>query len=272
MTTPISTADVAQSVYIMPPPGDTPPQEVFLVVHGLNLRPDKMQPWVDWLLGQGFGVVQLVLAGHHGPHDSKWRRLYARNWLADVDHAHLALRTTWPHAKLSLLGFSLGALTPLAWSLEREVPFARTVLLSPAFPLRATWSALLAPLLKWVRLPLIIPSFTPRRYHVHATNSLFAYAALARLKNMLTRKLRQGQHLPPSFVVLQPGDELISVRGWQQNGAAWTRGRLRLYLLHPQPEHAVPRHLAIDAESMGLGPWHELLEALQQWMDHGALP
>ena len=240
-------------------------QEVFLVLHGLNLHPARMEAWRELLRREGFAVAQVALAGHDPADRRGWGRVSASLWLEDLERACAQARARWPGAALSLCGYSLGATLGLDWSLERGAPWRRALLIAPALAVR--WY--LAPLLWLSRflLPgaLPLPSLAPRAYRAHGTTPLAAFRALA----ALIARLEQGlERLPefPQFVIYVEGDELISTRHLLHY-----RGRRGAgVLLHPLalPRfRRYPRHLAIDPTTLGEARWRRLTADVSAWLN-----
>ncbi len=120
---------------------------VALVIHGLNLRPDRMQPIISKLTGAGIDVLGLSLRGHgenfhHGKGiDEDTARLDAfknvsyRLWMNEAYLAYLQLKERGKEKRvpLFLTAFSLGALIGLdLFATHADVEFDRLVLFAPA--------------------------------------------------------------------------------------------------------------------------------------------
>ncbi len=263
------------------PPEPGPHSEVFLLLHGLNLAPSRMAAWRDYFLGEGFAVASIALAGHRAGESRLWRRVSAADWLADVDRAREAVLERWPGAAVSVFGYSLGAVLAAVWSQERGIHWRRAVYLAPAFGVKG----LGAPLLRMGRtlLPnsLLLPSFAPRAYRFRWATSMAAFGALLDLIERLPRPEDSpeastvggcGPDGPPAAMEEAPqlifhveGDELISTRAMLQYRRRFGAG-VSLHPVRLPGRRRYPRHLAIDPESAGDGPWREMTGRVSRWL------
>ena len=263
------------------PPEPGPGSEVFLLLHGLNLAPARMGAWRDYFLGEGFAVASIALAGHRAGDSRLWRRVSAADWLADVDGARDAVQERWPGAAVSVFGYSLGAVLAAVWSEERGIPWRRAVYLAPAFGVKGFG----APLLRMGRtlLPksLLLPSFAPRAYRFRWATSMAAFGALLDLIDRLPRpedtpEARtgggSGPDGPPAAMEGAPqlifhveGDQLVSTQALLQYRRRFGAG-LSFHPVYLPGWRRYPRHLAIDPESAGDGPWREMTGRVSRWL------
>lgn len=262
---------------------------------GLNLHPARLHPLRDFLLVQGLGAAYPALSGFPEPCDEDqtapavflpgvshaWGSLSAGDWLADLDDCVRQLRAQLPHAAISLLGHSMGALLGLVWSLERGQPIKRAVLLSPALRLR--WH--IAPSLHALRalLPrrMRLPSLGPAEYLAHQGTSLAAYGALLDLlaafanypagaascgEAVIPCNGQQAMPPPPlQFLAYARDDKLIST-SYLRHYATCMGDRITTHTLAHAPAAGASRHLGIDAHTLGDSEWAALLAALQAWL------
>jgi alpha-beta hydrolase superfamily lysophospholipase len=240
---------------------------VFLALPGLNLAPHKLQPLTLELLGRGCAVARPPLRGYDRPGAPEWATVSADDWLADLDSAHAALTARYPGVAPALLGYSMGGLLGLAWSLLREVPLRRAVLISPAF--RLVWYA--QPLLSALGAVLPgrvrIPSRSPREYALHGHTSLAAYGALLDLVKRFRAALQDSGagRLPAQFIAYSPADELIATRYY----SSYRELAPERVVLHPfshTPRPGFPHHLGVDAHTLGGSEWAALQGALAAWL------
>jgi len=255
------------------PPGAAPGGEVFLLLPGLNLHPERLAPWRMLLSAAGYPVLCPPLTGLRGPGDPARGSESARLWLDDLDAAWERARARLPGARPALAGYSLGALLGLCWALEADPPPARAVLISPALRLKPLHRALLALLGGLLPGRLALPSLAPRAYRLHARTSVAAYRALAALERRLAPRLRRWQAgdpagLPALLIVHAPRDELIdtALLAALQRAAP---GRVTLHTLRHRPRPGFPRHLGIDAHTLGEAEWERLREAVGRWLAAG---
>ncbi|MCZ6843778.1 MAG: alpha/beta hydrolase [SAR324 cluster bacterium] len=242
--------------------------EVFLVLPGLNLAPDKLQPLTGFLTGRGHAVAWPRLHGYGPGEEDAWEGVTAQRWLSDMDRAWAEVSSQLPGAAPCLLGYSMGALLGLTWSLSRGIPLQRAIVLSPALRLR--WYLLPALRIMAATLPrrLRLPSKGPSSYLAHQGTSLAAYLALADLMRefrLRLSKLCPQPGLPSQFLAYSPHDELLSTR-YLARYQILAAGRVTQHRLEHVPRPGCPYHLGIDAHTLGDSEWAALLAALERWL------
>ncbi len=254
---------------ILPGHGD-PPREVFLVLPGLNLHPDRLAPWRELLLRHGLGLMVPALTGFAAPGDPAQGRVRAQHWLDDVDAAWRQVRRELPGARPSLFGFSLGGLLGLSWSKRAGIPLKRALLLAPALRIRRRHRALIRTM--GLLLPdwLGLPSLADRHYRFHPWTTVAAYRAVAALERGLRPTVRQWlggrpAGMPPLLVAFAAGDELIDAEVLFRLGLLFP-GRVKSHLLDHQPRRGDPVHLGMDATTLGRRNWSRLVTAVEGWL------
>jgi alpha-beta hydrolase superfamily lysophospholipase len=251
------------------PGNPSPHPEAFLVLHGLNLLPERMGAWRDFLLGQGRYVAQVAFAGHDPADLTGWRKISSKQWLEDVQQAVEAARRRWPQATLSLFGYSLGAVAGMVWSLERHQPWHRAVFLAPAFRVHRMF----VPLLEAARgLPKHwrVPSLAPRSYRAHGSTSLAAFAALGELSGRFQKLVSLHGEAPaplagPELAIFARRDELIST-DYLDRYAKLRNTNLELFPLQLGAARRYPRHLVIDPRSLGEAEWKRVTAHVARWL------
>jgi alpha-beta hydrolase superfamily lysophospholipase len=259
-------------------PGPSPAREVFLLLPGLNLEPARLLPWHSFLRDQGAAVVTPTLTGNLDAGDPAWRDVTARRWLADLSAAVHDARARYPRADLSLLGYSLGGLLGLTWSLLEGQPWRRAILLSPALGLRPLARAALEAA-RVLPARLLLPSLSPPDARLHPGTSVNAYRALRELGRAFRRQAWPAA-LPPAqararhpgavFLACSPRDELVRPQAVEAYGRRLARdgepGRSVYHRLEHTPRPGSPFHLGIDPASLGADAWRRLLDALRVWL------
>lgn len=263
------------------PPGAATCAEAFLILPGLNLDPARLGPLRDFLLGCGLAVIHPPLKGYPSavrgapPEEDlpgeAWASLRAEDWLADLDRAREALRRRFPEAAISLVGYSMGAVLGLVWSLTRQQALARAVLLSPALDLKWYLATPLRFLCALLPRRSRLPSPGPATYLAHRGTSLAAYGALLELIGTFNRAAGHRspngvEGLPPlQFLAWHERDELISTATLARY-ASEAGERITTHALAHTPPPGTPRHLGIDARTLGDSEWAALLVALKAWL------
>jgi len=243
---------------LSPAPG--PAEETFLLLPGLNMAPAALAPWGDLLREAGHAARPVPLTGAAAPGDPAWRRVRAADWLADLDRAVAAAGTPW----VSLVGYSLGAVLGAVWSLERRRPWHRAILLAPAFRLHGPVRALLA--LGVVLGPggLVLPGCGPRRYRLHRGTSLAAYGALRELTGRFAARRGAGAAVGRAQLVICPRrDEFVSPAAAAEH--ALRSGSPLVWLDTARPR-GIPRHLGLDACTLGAAEWARVTAAVTDWL------
>ena len=250
--------------------------ESFILLHGLNLRPERLAPWREFLLEHGFGVVSVTLAGHRSGTPHPWRGADADGWLAQVGQARDAAGTAWPGGRVSLFGYSLGAVLGMVRAHEQAQPWHRAILLAPAFRVRGWGHFAMRAGGRFLPPRLLLPSLAPRAYRVHGTTPVSAFMAVWELGKRFSRALAapanpRGPYPFSHLVIYAPGDELIST-SFLVHYRERIGEEVELYRLDLEPTRRYPRHLAIDPRTAGEPAWSRLLAHVARWLEESAQP
>ena len=246
---------------------------VALVIHGLNGRPDKMEPIITQMTGTGIDCLNLSLRGHGANYsilkntESNQARMAAFKsvtyplWKSEALQAYRSVerKSNLHGSPLFFVGFSMGGLLGVdLLSSNSEVAFDKMVLFAPALKMHARNKLLkiLSPFPK-----IVIPSVAHKSYLTNDGTPMAAYNALfdmyQHLENNLDRKINI-----PTVVFIDQQDELVSFSGLQslvrdQNLDQWeihsvkkdkTATRIKMH------------HLIIDEASVGEKTWQEIVD------------
>jgi alpha-beta hydrolase superfamily lysophospholipase len=233
-----------------------PPKGVFLVVHGLNLRPSAMDPLAETLASNGYIVHRITLHGHNG----RTSQIFDEKvWLHEVAQSYRDIRDRFPELPTYVMGYSLGGLT-LMTMLESVSPaeYPRgMILLAPAISLRGVINVLttlhLPPAITWA-----LPNLTPKKYRRYDYTPLFWYSnTLALYRNVTELTRIERLSAIPTLVFLNEADEIVSSQGTAQWIAdhhlfpSW-----RIEMIHPEEsQFPLKEHLIIDEASLGKTEW-----------------
>lgn len=254
----------------------SPMTAVALVVHGLNLNPDRMANIIGVLNASGIGALRVSLQGHgdnftpvNGMDDATARmqafksvsyRIWAQELLQAYRRAHrLSTRNDVP---LFLVAHSYGALLALELMLsEPEVRFDRMVLFAPALSMhgRNHIIRLFNFLPQWVW-----PSFSPEFYLANRGTPQAAYQAvfetLARFEKEIGPKINI-----PTLVLIDPKDELISYQGLRELAKNQKLDQWRFHYITKDKATATTRihHLLITPAAVGRSTWKEMIGRMQ---------
>ena len=248
---------------------------VALVLHGLNVDPQRMEPLAQALNSFGIEALRCSLMGHGANYlplpgvsaaDARLaslRRVTSSLWLDEVRAACAiaAQRAAQQGVPLYLLGFSLGGLLGCTAMLSAaDVHFDRLVLLAPALAIHRR-SRVLTLLARWPQL--VIPSATPAAYRANPGTTVAAYNALYAAQALCEREL-DGRLNVPALLFVDPQDELVSAAGLEQLVASRRLTRWQFHLVH-KGAGACTRyhHLLIDSPSVGPDVWGTMLAGMK---------
>jgi len=252
---------------------------VCILVHGLNLNPERMNPLRDELCEAGIDVLQVHLAGHgkkdQDPDDSLSRRARLQafrkvtlfQWMAEMQDAYRRAhdRTKMQDVPLYYVGFSMGGLLgPLLMVSEDGMHFEKMVLLAPALRLRPR-SYLVRPLFLFSRL--VIPSRSPAEYRANPGTPIAAYNAMFQGIRKFNRHTNDALDVS-TLVFLDKQDEFVSYRGLQE---LITRRDLQEWRLIPvakdeQVDRHMYHHLIIDEASLGSTAFSDLSQIMRSFL------
>ena len=238
-----------------------PAKGVVVVVHGLNNKPEIMDPLIEALNTRGLHARRVALAGHGsamGNHSGNLDQL----WLQDISSAYHECAERYPDLPVFLLGYSLGALTAVRFLDENPGAFERMVLYAPAIRLR--WrTRLLRPLRPLARFRLSLPSLAPKEQRVRDWTPLAAYAAMFRLSDAVQKidhRARIGA--TPTRVLLSRRDELVSYRGLERWIEENELHRWQLFAADV-PTQAKNKHLLVVPSAVGTDAWKQVTDQLE---------
>jgi len=264
---------------------DTPGElkGVALVIHGLNLRPDRMQPIIAELTGSGIDVLGLSLRGH-GDNFSRSKGLDEEQarlesfksvsyqlWKNEAYLAYLQLKARGAEkgAPLFLTAFSLGGLIGLElFASNADVQFDKLILFAPAIRLHPTIyiERVFSPFQR-----LVIPSMAPETYLSNKKGTpIAAYNALFEGLNRFDKHAGPKLNVP-TLVFIDEQDEFIPLKKLQKLVAEKKWNQWRFYMVEKDKTAADERfyHHIIDASSTGKTVWRDMMRAVMNYLlDH----
>jgi len=257
---------------------DTPgePNGVALVIHGLNLRPDRMQPIISELTASGIDVLALSLRGHGenythrkdiGENQARletFKNVSYRLWMneAYLAYSQLKARGAAKDVPLVLTTFSLGGLIGLdLFASNADVTFDKLILFAPAIRLH--------PIIYIERVfspfqRLVIPSRAPETYLANKKGTpIAAYNALFDSLNHFNKNASHKLNVP-TLIFIDEQDELISLTKLKKLVAEkkWTQWRFYLVEKDDTAEDERYNHHIIDASSTGQFVWQEMMATI----------
>jgi len=244
---------------------------VALVIHGLNLRPDKMKSIIALLTNSGIDVLNLSLRGHgrNYSHEGKIAESKARIesfktvsyelWIDETRRAYQHARKWSDEKNVSLffIGFSLGGLigADLLASYP-DVRFDKMVLLAPAFKLHGInyIVKLLSPFPR-----LVVPSFSSAFYRMNNGTPMAAYNTLFETLRHFYKHMGPKLNIP-TIIFIDKQDELVSYQGLKR---MVEKEKLRQWKFHLVQKEKTGvkvkmKHIIIDEQSVGKNIWNEI--------------
>jgi len=247
-----------------------------LVIHGLNLRPDRMQPIISALTKSGIDVLALTLRGHGDNYTRRsgiaedqarleaFKHVSYPVWMNEAYLAYLQLeeRGAEKGVPLFLTAFSLGGLIGLdLLAGNRDVRFDRVVLFAPAIRLHAViyLERVLSPFPR-----LVIPSMAPTVYLANKKGTpIAAYNAL--FDGLERFNQNAGQKLNvPTLVFIDRKDEFIPLAKLKSlvKDKKWEHWQFYIVEKDKSARDGAFYHHIIDASSTGKTVWQEMMTAV----------
>ena len=252
---------------------------VALVVHGLNVSPEMMEPVIAILNGAGIEALNVSLCGHGdnflrrrgSPADEKrdrlesFKRVSCFLWLNEVHQAYLQvmLRARKLDVPVVFVGYSLGGLLGCdLLAAKPGVHFDRMVLFAPAITLRPAIGYQLKPLLPFPEF--VIDSDAPKEQRSNDGTPVAAYAALldaiADIEGHLGPKLNV-----PTLVFMDKEDEFVSFEQMQEfirdNG--FDRWEIAAVAKDNDTDISIAHHMILNQRSLGAGIWKEIARRIK---------
>jgi pimeloyl-ACP methyl ester carboxylesterase len=248
---------------------------VALVIHGLNLRPDRMLAIISELTGSGIDVLGLSLRGHGDNYShskgidedlarlESFKNVSYQVWMNEAYLAYLQLkeRGAQKRVPLFLTAFSLGGLIGLElFASHPDIRFDKQILFAPALRLHATiyFERMLSPFPR-----LVIPSMAPKTYLANKKGTpIAAYNALFDGLNRFEKHAGPKLNVP-TLVFIDEQDEFIPLGKLKKlvEEKKWTQWQFYIVEKDKTAEDERFYHHIIDASSTGKTVWQEMMAA-----------
>lgn len=209
---------------------------IAVLIHGLNLRPEKMKEIESIFNAQGIDSEIITLIGHEsnrkilGP-------VKAEQWVDQIQNRLAELRKDYK--KIIGVGFSLGG---LIWYHSLTQAYCPDAIVGLAPAISPT---------SWLNLSghgriipdgFVLPSVAPLNYRCHHFTTVSIFRAL----KQLTQQLTFSKVSIPTVNFLSPSDLLVPLRPTTQLLDSWGQ---RVKIIIPNGEY--PGHLIIDRACLG---------------------
>ncbi|MGA2330208.1 MAG: alpha/beta fold hydrolase [Syntrophales bacterium] len=256
---------------------------VALVVHGLNLKPERMQSIIAELNDAGIDVLNLSLRGHgnnylknmnisiDGARLESFRTVTYSSWLDEIYEAYLKVRerASKKNVPAFFIGYSLGGLMGCDLILSHpDVYYDRMVLFAPALNITVE-SYLLKALMPFPNI--VIDSLSPASYRANEGTPMAAYKALFEAIEHFEKNVNDKLN-KPTLVFIDERDEFVSCSKLREmitwrNLDEW---QVRIVQKDNDPGEKISHHLIIDIDSVGKQMWKQIKDAIRRHLSVGA--
>ena len=255
---------------------------VALVVHGLNLKPERMQPIIAELNDAGIDVLNLSLRGHGNNYLKNenlsidearlesFRRVTYDLWLNEIYEAYLKVRqrASKENVPVFFIGYSLGGLMGCDLILSYpDVSYDRMIFFSPALNVTME-SYLLKALMLFPNV--VIDSLSPLYYRANVGTPMTAYKALfeavKNFKNNINDKLNK-----PTLIFIDENDEFVSCSKLNTMIAERNLDHWQIHMIQKDNDAGenISYHLIIDRDSVGKKTWNEIKAGIKRHLRIG---
>jgi len=256
---------------------------VALVVHGLNLKPERMQSIIAELNDAGIDVLNLSLRGHGNnyltnPNISddearleSFQKVTYHLWLEEIYTAYLKVRQRAYKKRVPVffVGYSLGGLMGCdLLLLQHGVSYDRMVLFAPALSI-TTEGYLLKALMPFPNM--VIDSLSPIYYRSNMGTPMAAYKALFEAVDHFNKNADNKLN-KPTLIFIDEKDEFVP---FVKLNEIITQRKLDLWQVHAVRKdnyigENISYHLIIDKDSVGQQMWTQMKEAIKKHFNIGA--
>jgi alpha-beta hydrolase superfamily lysophospholipase len=250
---------------------------VALVVHGLNLQPERMHSIIAELNDAGIDVLNLSLRGHGNNYlkninvsvdearlDS-FRTVTYGLWLDEIYNAYLKVkeRASKKRVPVFFIGYSLGGLMGCDLILSHpDVFYDRMVLFAPSFNITLE-SYLLKALMPFPNI--VIDSLSPISYRANEGTPMAAYQALFEAVEYFEKNINDTLN-QPSIIFIDEKDEFISYSKLKHMIVNKNLNRWQIHMVWKDHgmEEKISHHLIIDKSSVGENMWIQIKNVVKK--------
>jgi len=250
---------------------------VALVVHGLNLKPERMESIIADLNDERIDVLNLSLRGHgnnylkdmnissDGARLESFRTVTYGLWLDEIYEAYLKVRerASKKNVPAFFIGYSLGGLMGCDLILSHpDVYYDRMVLFAPAFNMTVE-SYLLKALMPFPNI--VIDSLSPVSYRANEGTPMAAYKALFEAIEHFEKNVNDKLN-KPTLVFIDEKDEFVSCSKLKEMIARRNLDHWRIHIVQKDSDlgEKISHHLIIDRDSVGKQMWKQIKDAIRR--------
>ncbi|HYX38088.1 MAG TPA: alpha/beta hydrolase [Oligoflexus sp.] len=229
------------------------PKGIAALVHGLNLKSERMADIGRLWLERGYIIANLTLAGHEST--TEWTDPSRKAWLFDFESLESAidgLKAECGDLPCVCVAMSLGALMFVDHVLTTSSStFTKAYFLAPALSIRRRSLILKGPsrLLPNLR----IKSLSDPGYRVHNSLPLSFYREFYAAYDFVRLRMEKQPFPIPTQIFSHPNDELVSHRGLIRLSSRFESVQIKP--LGRERGKMGYNHLMVNEETMGQGNW-----------------
>ncbi len=237
------------------------PVGIILLIHGLNLRPSKMDSMAIHFQQSGYDVLRAALIGHRGSLQEQ-EEVTVKQWLTQMElHTCFLVQRSERLRGVPLYNasYSLGSLLTMAWQSKSKSSFFKAQLfLAPA--LFTHWYSNLTKALFFLNGSFGIPSKNLENYRSQSSTSLAAYRAMHKLRGLVNPIDKKILNIN-TLVFINPKDELVSLKNLESFKEEYQFTNWKIFKIkNPAPPiKESPKHLIIDPPTLGEYYWKMLM-------------
>ena len=246
-----------------------PPKGVFVLAHGLNNKPEKMDSLGSFLNSIGYDVYRLSLPGHEGPIE-EMKTVTRAKWLnaALAGYLEAQNRSIALGAPLYYMGFSMGPLIGeelIATHSELKQP-EKMIAFAPAYGMRPR--ARLLKLLGILGSEHIVNSHNSEAYRAQQGVSIAGYRALFEIEDDFHTRPAPETVGIPRLIYINPDDQLVSQDKITKvvSDKKWTHTEIRPILDQAPEIDRTFSHLIIDQPSLGAKAWTRITSEISAFL------
>jgi esterase/lipase len=256
---------------------------VALVVHGLNLNPERMRSIIVELNDAGIDVLNLSLRGHGNNYlknknlstdearQESFRTVTYGLWLDEIYNAYLKVRerASKKNVPVFFVGYSIGGLMGCDLILlHPDVFYDCMVLFAPALNITVE-SYLLKALMPFPNI--VIDSLSPTYYRANKGTPMAAYKALFEAIDNFKKNVNDKLN-KPTLIFIDEKDEFVPYSKLNEMITRWNLDHWQIHIVHKDNSvgEKVSHHLMIDKDSVGKQMWKQMKDAIKGHFDIGA--
>lgn len=231
-----------------------------LVIGGLNTRIEILNQISNQIPRDRWRVRQLALSGNSSNEGSVVSR---ELWLSEIARAWEQTRREFPGQSIAFLGYSLGAVLALDYTMQVNRQVSDLFLIAPPVSLRWFNGAILS-VASLSPFDLNVPSAADPAYRARNYTPLSHYAALRQIIGAVSRETRAGALSGVHMTVLVASHDefspLTAVRDWF--GLTAPQARFEVFDKSSGKELGMA-HQLIDQHSLSPQDWQRVQQAVE---------